>query len=109
MAENASHFVRGNTWRVRVRLKDSSGTLIPLTGCTFLAQVRATPDSTDPLCTITVDGPDGDGWLSLSLTPAQTKDLRGSVYDLTVTFPSGDVTTFFPSRPLRVRKSASHV
>lgn len=108
MAE-VSGFVRGDTWRMRCRITvKATGLPLPLAGATFLAQVRQNPDSSTVLATIAVAGPDEDDWLDLSLTAAQTATLfTKNVFDLQITFPSGDVKTYMPSRALIMTKDTS--
>jgi hypothetical protein len=97
---------RGDTYRRRVTITDSStGAGDDLSGATLLAQVRETSNSDTVLFTLETT-PDADqvanpGLLDLVIPSATTStfpkdfvDMRIGYWDLQVTWPSGDVTTY---------------
>lgn len=88
-------------------MTDDAGDPVDFTGCTTLAQARASANSADVVATMTT-GVNGDGNLTLDVTDAQALTwvgLRG-VWDFQVTWPSGDVLTYL-SGTWRVRYDVS--
>jgi len=96
-SKDFTHY-RGDTFRVRMRLKDASDAYIDLTGYTFLCELRTDPGDavaeTFVVSLLTQSGPTLGG-VELLLTAAETKALAPANYkwDLEVTFPGGDVQT----------------
>lgn len=97
------HYYRGDTYRRTVRISDinedgTQGEPKDLTGCTVLAQVREYYDGKVLSVINTTINPDQvefTGYLDLELDTHMT-DLEGQVgiWDLQITWPSGDVYTY---------------
>jgi membrane protein YqaA with SNARE-associated domain len=90
----ASTVYQGAAWSLQLKLKDSTGTVMDLTGYTARAQIRQTKTATVVLAEMsTVNGAItiAAGVVTLSLTPAQTSAIKvaRAVYDLELTPPSG--------------------
>jgi hypothetical protein len=72
-------------------------TPVDLTGCTILSQIRATPGAAQPEATITCAITDAvNGEVLLSMAPAVTAAMTAGskVWDMEITFPSGDKYTY---------------
>lgn len=72
-------------------------TPVDLTGCTVAAQIRDTAIAAQPAATITCAITDAAaGKVTLSMAPAVTATLTAGkkVWDMEVTFPSGDKYTY---------------
>jgi len=92
------------TLRLRQRVLDTdgvtwiSGAYIPLTGYTGAAQVRETKIATDVTATMTVtvlDQTITPGGVTLYMPASATSLItKDQVWDLQLTAPNGDVTTF---------------
>ena len=100
-------YYRGDTYRRTIRLRElnedgTPGDPYDLTGCTVLAQVRQYYDG-DVISTVsTVVDPDqvnNKGCINLELdTNMETMGGDFAVWDMEVTWPSGDKTTYLKGR-----------
>ena len=89
---------QGATYRHTLYWKDVDGLPIDLTVCTVKMQIRATVDSSAVICELsTVNGrlilTAIEGKIELVVSSSITRVLKPmtAVYDLEVTFPTGDV------------------
>lgn len=109
---NVLEIRQGDTWRESFTLTELAAdgvteTPINLTGAVILAQHRTRPTAVVALnFTVTVTDAVA-GKFQLSLSPAQTANLRGGVYDVQVTLASGDVVTYVPTGIVRVVRDVS--
>lgn len=95
---------RGDTFRrfptLSALIDGVPGDPIDLTGCTVLAQLRESPQATEPLHSFDAEILDQidletRGKIRIELTPAQTTDLPETTFwDLQLTHPNGDVFTY---------------
>lgn len=65
---------RGDTYTHHVTLTDGDGTPIDITGYTYTAQLRASPESPDVLAdaTTSVNGPTGEVWVTIDAAVTAT-------------------------------------
>jgi hypothetical protein len=85
---------QGATFRRLLRLKDSAGAVIVLTGYTVRAQIRAKVTSPDVLWSITAtvsNAAAGEVTLYISDEDTATFDWKSGVWDLELEQPDGDV------------------
>lgn len=85
---------RGDTYEGRVRWKDSSGTVVTPTAARM--QIRTTHDATSTQLSLSLGSGlavDGDGYVVITITAAQSAALTSGVYDVELTNSSGTVKT----------------
>jgi hypothetical protein len=82
--------MKGDTWTVEGRLKDSEGTPIDLTGATILAQLRKSSTSATSTA-LDAEITDAAGGI---FTFGQEEAETGGVYDVQITMSGGSVRTY---------------
>lgn len=96
--------MKGDTWTIEGRLKDSEGNAIDLTGATILAQLRKSATSST---SVTLDAEitdDVNGVFTFGQEEADT----GGVYDVQITMSGGAVRTYLGGQ-LLVSQDVSRV
>lgn len=90
---------QSDSFTLGVQVRNSNGTPADITGYTAIAQIRRASADADPVIaaefTCAVTSP----LVNISLTPEQTRTLRGQyVWDLQITSPAEVVTTILAGR-----------
>ena len=88
--------MRGDSWSIEVRLKDSLGAPIDLTGATVLAQLRKSPTSSTSI-TLDTEITDDEGGV---FTFGQDEATTGGSYDIQITMGTGTVRTYIGGQVL---------
>lgn len=104
IAEHNYHAKQGDTFRSSITLEDQNGSAIDLTGAAVEFAFARSPGSTPAFKYTTSEHIDlseaAGGIITITIPPAETAkwSQRRYVYEVTVTYASGVVTTLFMGR-----------